>query len=253
MDSLENLIVTNIHEPGIVHSKKGRHFQMENRLFYGLSFCISGQITYTMNGKKYRSDEGVAVLLPSGGTYSLYGDKEGFFPLVNFECTGYHSKDITVFPLDDPKLCIQTYKNLQNMFLNHESNLKIYSTFYTLLSLVSTSDSKKHYPLDSVISYITDNLQNPNLSNLELAKQLGISEVYLRKMFLLHYNITPKQYILNARIRKSKQMLCDTPFTVTAIAEECGFSSVYHFCRSFKQHTGKTPTEYAMENKIYQI
>jgi len=72
-------------------------------------------------------------------------------------------------------------------------------------------------------------------------------------MFLLHYDITPKQYILNARIRRAKQLLCDTPLTVTAIAEKCGFSSVYHFCRSFKQHTGQTPTEYAVKNKINQI
>ncbi len=42
-------------------------------------------------------------------------------------------------------------------------------------------------------------------------------------------------------------------YTVTAIAQECGFSSVYHFCRCFKQSTGKTPTQYALENKIYQI
>ena len=35
--------------------------------------------------------------------------------------------------------------------------------------------------------------------------------------------------------------------------EECGFSSVYHFCRAFKNKTGMTPTEYANLNKIYQI
>ena len=38
-----------------------------------------------------------------------------------------------------------------------------------------------------------------------------------------------------------------------AIAQDCGFSSVYHFCRCFKQRTGKTPTQYAAENKTYQI
>ena len=75
----------------------------------------------------------------------------------------------------------------------------------------------------------------------------------MRKLFLSYYHITPKQYVLDIRIRKAKQLLCDTPFSVTAIAEECGFSSVYHFCRVFKEKTGFTPTEYANLNKIYQI
>ena len=55
------------------------------------------------------------------------------------------------------------------------------------------------------------------------------------------------------QLPQAKQMLVDTPFTVTAIAEECGFSSVYHFCRAFRQRTGKTPTQYAAENRTYQL
>jgi len=43
------------------------------------------------------------------------------------------------------------------------------------------------------------------------------------------------------------------PFTVATMAEECGFSSVYHFCRSFRQRAGQTPTQYAVEYKIYPI
>ena len=140
------------------------------------------------------------------------------------------------------------------MFLNHESPLKIYSTFYTLLNLVSASDSKKRHPLENVINYIADNLQNPDLSNLELANQLGVSEVYLRKMFLLHYDITPKQYILNARIRKAKQLLCDTPLTVTAIAEKCGFVDQLYFSRVFKKIMNVSPSNYQLkflsDNKI---
>ncbi len=48
-------------------------------------------------------------------------------------------------------------------------------------------------------------------------------------------------------------MLVDTPFTVAAVAEECGFSSLYNFCRTFKNKTGMAPREYANINRIYQI
>ena len=135
----------------------------------------------------------------------------------------------------------------------HKNHLKIYSGFYELLDKIYYENSKKHTPHDSAIQFIAKNIQNSALSNICIAKQIGISEVYLRKLFLSYYHITPKQYVLDIRIRKAKQLLCDTPFSVTAIAEECGFSSVYHFCRAFKEKTGMRPTEYANLNKIYQI
>lgn len=226
---------------------------MTNRHSYGLSLCISGQITYTMNGKKYISNQSNAVILPQGGSYTLFGDKEGLFPVINFKCENLNCDEIIVFPLENPQACIQSFKVLTNLFLHNESSLKIYSAFYELLSKVFPANSPKNTPLDSVIQYIEENIQNPELSNTELASQIGISEVYLRKLFLAHYNITPRQHILDIRIRKAKQLLCDTPLTVATIAEKCGFSSVYHFCRMFKQRTGLTPTQYAANNKVYKI
>lgn len=91
------------------------------------------------------------------------------------------------------------------------------------------------------------------LSNTALAKTLGISEVYFRKLFFKRYNISPKQYILDFRIQKAKQMLVETPYTVLSISESCGFSTPNHFCRTFKQHTGLTPTQYALQNCVYEI
>ena len=253
MGILDNIVITDIETPIIVHSEKGREFQMTNRQSYGLSLCISGQITYTMNGENYISDQNKAVLLPKGGTYSLHGDKEGLFPVVNFKCENYNYNEILVLPLENPQACIKNFESLKGLFLHDANNLKIYHAFYELLDKVSSANSQKQNPLDPVIKYIADNIQNPELSNPYLARQIGISEVYLRKLFSAHYNITPKQYVLDIRIRKAKQMLRDTPFTVAAIAEECGFSSVYHFCRAFKQRTGLTPTQYAVNSRVFKI
>jgi AraC-like DNA-binding protein len=49
-------------------------------------------------------------------------------------------------------------------------------------------------------------------------------------------------------MRRAKQLLTDGMLTVSAIAEQCGFSSVYHFSRAFKQTTGLSPTAYAKQN-----
>ena len=133
MISFEKLVVTNIRQPMVVHSQKGKFYKTENRQYFGLSFCMSGQITYTMNEKTYVSSQSSAILLPQGGSYYLTGDIEGLFPVINFSCSGLDCTEITVLPLADPQSCIQHFKTLQQLFLRGESQMKIYSTFYNLL------------------------------------------------------------------------------------------------------------------------
>lgn len=253
MIDLNNTVVTQILPPIVVHSEKGRRYRMNKRNCFGLSLCIRGQITYTMGEKTYISTPGHAVLLPEKGTYSLLGNKDGLFPLINFHAQNLQCHEITVIPLATPEACLYDFEALRNLYLHERNPLKQYSVFYDLLSKISSSYSPKNSKMDFIARFIEENIQQHNLSNDTLAKQLGISEVYFRKLFVSYYHCTPKQFILDLRIRKAQQMLVDTPYAVSAIGEACGFSSVYHFCRIFKQRTGFTPTQYAMENKIYQI
>lgn len=253
MGIFKKVVITDVEKTMNVNFPKGKFFQMENRPSYALSFCISGQITYTHNGKKFISDANHAVLLPQGATYSILGNSTGVFPVINFKCENLSCDSIMLFPLKNTESILNKYKQLSNHLLYKDRKLKIFSLFYDILEDIETEQSILQTPLYFVIEYIRDRIGDPALSNRELADRIGISEVYLRKLFLAHYNISPKQYILDIRIHKAKQMLCDTPFTVSVIAEECGFSSVYHFCRAFKQRTGVTPTQYAQTNIIFKI
>ena len=253
MKLFNNIVVTDIEPPFIVHSEKGQRTQMDNRRTFGLSLCTSGQITYTMNGNTQICDQGKAVLLPQGGTYTLFGDKSGLFPVVNFTCQNLNCSEIIVFPLENPQGCLRDFEALKDLFLHNESHLMIYSAFYELLHKVSSENTHTYNPLQSVIHYIENNINDTTLSNTTLSDKLHISEVYLRKLFTTHYKTTPKQFILDIRIKKAKQLLQDTSLPVAAVAEECGFSGVYHFCRMFKQKTGMTPTQYATANKQFKI
>ena len=103
------------------------------------------------------------------------------------------------------------------------------------------------------IKYLENNYQNPNLTNAELAKQCRISEVYFRRIFTSCYNMTPRQFLIDIRINKAKQLLSEGTLKINAVAVKCGFSNQYHFCHVFKEKTGLTPTEYMKQNMVYQI
>ncbi len=253
MNELNHIIITQLDPPMLVHSQKGETFEMANRPSYGLSFCISGQITYIMDGKHYVSKQNNAVILPKGASYTLIRDKEGLFPLLNFQCEHYHNSRIKVFDLQDPKSCIQKFETLQKIFLNNTTQLKMLSIFYDLLHSICEEKHPLSSFLQSAIQYMDENISDPDLSNDSIATRLGISEVYLRKLFNQYYQTTPRQYLLTQRMQKAMYLLINTTLSITDIAVECGFSNLYHFCRTFKHRTGLTPTEYAAKNRFYEI
>lgn len=122
-----------------------------------------------------------------------------------------------------------------------------------MLHRIEQEQLPKSSVLHHALKYIAKNLSNPELSNTLIAQSMNISEVYFRKIFVEKYHQTPKQYILDIRIKKAKQLLTDSPYSVSAISELCGFSSLYAFSRCFKEKIGISPTEYAKENRVYEI
>lgn len=215
MNIFETVIVTEINPPFVVHSEKGKIFHISNRATFGLSLCLEGQITYMINGKKIVASKDTAIILPRGSSYKCIGDKNGVFPVINFMCENFNCNEILALHLKNPTSCIKILDNLKSLCQLNENRLEIYSEFYKLLNQIAVDDLSQTHILIPAIKYIQQNLSNTSLSNTQLAKLINISEVYLRKLFLKHYEVTPKQFILNARIQKAKQLLIDTPFSVT--------------------------------------
>ena len=250
---LKNIIVTDIQTPVTVISPKGRTASTRNRSSYGLSFCLSGQITYTQNKKQYISTKNNAILLPKNSDYSLVGNKDGVFLVVNFDCLGLDCSEIAVFPLQTPETFYKDVQKLNELFLFQDKQLDIYLVFYHMLKRIVQEQKPASSALHLAMKYIEKNIGNPELTNDSIAQNANISEVYLRKLFLKNYSTTPKKYILDIRIQKAKQLLSDSSLTVSSISELCGFSSVYTFSRSFKEKTGISPSDFSKTNRIYEI
>lgn len=251
MTDLKNITVTDVLCTFTVNSISGEKETISNRRSYGLSFCIDGQITYTHNGKKVISNKSCAIILPKNQTYFLERNKKGIFPVINFDCVEPLCDTVISIPIENPEQYIKDFELIKKFIILKENRLKCISIFYGILHKLSQSN--KIGILSPAINYIENNFSDPTLNNLKLASLCGISEVYLRKLFLKSFSTTPKQFIIDIRINKAKQMLTDANLKISAISEECGFSSPYHFCRLFKEKEGLTPTEYMKANHIYKI
>lgn len=88
---------------------------------------------------------------------------------------------------------------------------------------------------------------NPELKIVDLAKALNCSSHTLSFIFNQYLTKNYYDFINEYRIKEFKRLVSGTEsskYTLSALAEQCGFSSRASFFRSFKKLTGITPNEY---------
>lgn len=250
--NLSNIVIKEILSVVTVFSPKGRQETTYNRDCYGLSFTTDGQITYTHNNNTFVSNKNNVVILPKGQTYKIHGDKDGLFPVINFECDGVLCDTITIFPIKNIMSIAKEFEHIKNCFIYQKSRLMIMSLFYNMIFNISNANITTTNPLYGAIEFLENNFSS-KISNEELANSCHLNEEYFRKQFKKIYGVSPKQYVIDIRLNMAKQMLSEGILKINTISEKCGFSNPYHFCRLFKDKTGLTPSEYMKQNKINKL
>lgn len=95
-----------------------------------------------------------------------------------------------------------------------------------------------------VLTYINDNLYNPNLYITMVSDYFKISAPTLQKLVKHYTGLTFQNYIEKNRLNRACELLQSSGGTVTQIALTCGFSSSTSFNRSFKRNYGFPPSQF---------
>ncbi len=116
-----------------------------------------------------------------------------------------------------------------------EFNRRIENEVYRYGSLTSLGNE--------AVSFILDNLLNPDLDVDAVANHLNYSRSYTMTLFKKEIGMTIHEFILRSKIDYACDLLLSTPITEIALALH--FSSSQHFSNVFKAYTGMTPSTYS--------
>ena len=248
----------------------------DNRLFY----MYKGTASIKTTNECYTLNEGDILLIPSGHRYRLLpSENTSSYIAVNFDYTQANiEKHNVIYPAeadkynrslkleevsfkDTPQLnsivCIRGMREVAGKLVRIEqeySEKLLYSEFITsntmselLFECARKLNGQNHKEnkeiVGMIIGYINDNIEK-KLSNKIIAENFNLHPNYISSVMKIYTGIPLHQYLLKARISRSIDLISEQKYSLTEIAEKCGFSDIYHYSKSFKKIIGVSPGTY---------
>lgn len=141
----------------------------------------------------------------------------------------------------------------------NKSYQQICQHYLTILLLRITRITGDHFSLythknipgecEYIKHYMDSNYQK-DITLSMLSDLAHRNKFYLSHMFTKAYGISPINYLLERRILFSKDLLRNSNYNITEIAQRSGFSSANYFTQSFKKSTGLTPRNYRKKHSL---
>lgn len=108
-------------------------------------------------------------------------------------------------------------------------------------------DSHPQNTRETLLSRAVDLLRNNIAQSVRIsavAGSLNISTVTLSRLFHERFRKSPKEYLLELRMERARELLCFTDEPVKRIAQETGFRSASFFTKTFRELTGLSPADW---------
>lgn len=224
---------------------------------YRLALILSGSAVYDFGKKRTTVNKNDLIFLKKNETYSVTVNETEPWEHIVITFEVWNDKEIDALPFkflqktSHSKQFEEIFKNILNVYNmgGVSYNIEMKSLAYRIISLLLEENEKqffkksKYKGIKKAVEFIETNYKE-KITVDELAIISGYSISHFSRLFKELYSVAPIEYINNLRINRAKSMLKTDMFTLSEIAEECGFANVYYFSRIFKQTVGVTPRKY---------
>ena len=228
----------------------------------GLLFFLEGGIRYDFGDFTFDALPGQVLKLPSGIPYNgrKLDSEPNHFYCIDFLTAGENEFFGLPLPMSftpsDPQGIIERFRELEKCWSSRticsllDSKQLLYELIVTLIKDYAFNICRldDRSSIMRCCDYMQKNVREASLSVEDVAQAFHISGTHLRRLFRTELGVTPSDYLASLRLDLAKKLLLTHPeLSVSAIAENCGYSSVYYFSAAFRKAVGMTPSEFRRE------
>ena len=247
---LSHLIITKVYSISNLYSPQNTRMHRTNRQRWSVVIKYEGETTYTSNGKTFLSDINHIVVLPKSCSYDWHCSKAGHYFSIEFECNDTYCEPIS-FAVKNGEKILKLFRDLEfkRNLKKDAAELESIRDLYTIIISLMQAEHERYVPgakqkkIAPAVEFISQHY-NEKMTNDSLAGLTGMSTVYFRKLFSEVMGVPPIDYVHKIRIEKAKEMLKSDYVSLSDMALSLGYPNLYDFSRTFKKHTGLSPSKY---------
>lgn len=227
----------------------------KNRKNHGLAFFRDGEAILTFENKKIKAVKNTLVYFPKGSDYTVRETVPCTCYAINFQMKTEREFEPFSLQLKNADAYLQSFKESQRIWTKKSPgySTKIKSELYNILYHLQT-EWELPYANTSVIepavAYIHSNYDKEMISVSHLAELCGVSQVYLRNLFVRRFALSPIRYINRLKMTRAEELLSSQMYGVSDVCFLSGFRDESYFSREFKKYFGVTPSEYVKSSRL---
>lgn len=217
-----------------------------------LEVILEGSVIIQTGGHTLRAQQGQAVLIDCHQPHRYYSDTGWHACWVHFDgpaAKGYFDLFLRrwgiAFPPCPPEVS-EAIRALYRMFDVSDTLSEVRMALLLTQALSALSEPPQHstQPLLESITARINGALGSEMSIAGLARSVGLSEYHFIRVFRAQFGMTPRQYIISARMAQARYLLRTTSVPIAEIAEQVGYHSASMFSATFKRLHGCSPGSY---------
>ena len=223
--------------------------------YWELVYCTGGQGTFDFeNGTTIQYKQGDAVAIPPHERHTNVSS-QGF---TNIHLT----VEDPVFPYRGAFRVTDEEGNLKHAFSQakyyylsdiNKRELVLSALGELIVSYMIVYRSKNEFsaPVEKIRTLILRNYAQADFALDEAVRGMPFHYDYLRKLFKKEMGITPLEYMTSLRMKKAEALLStmwSREYSVSEVAQMCGFDDALYFSRVFKKTYGCSPSNFAKKS-----
>ena len=224
--------------------------------FVDVTYFVRGKAEYSINSVRHTVSAGDLLCIPKGALRSAV-----VFPGDTMECYSVNGR---MYLMDGGDIAlpfqlishigiysdiIDLYRELNAEWLSRDPGygmrvraiwLMILQRYFQLLIYKNDPVSVDNR-IKKVLRYVIDHYSDP-LTVQSMAELVGLSPWYFGNFFKSNTGMSFREYLTSIRLNRAEDMLRSGEYNVSEVAEICGFSNIFYFCKVFKENRGVTPS-----------